>query len=136
TPAIWKDAIFVTAQDGDRLLLVRLNRNDGKIVWQKEGGTGTPRRSGPVGNLRFHDEHNMATPSPVTDGSHVWVTFGNGDVACYTAAGDQGWSLNLLKEYGPLTIWWGHGSSPILYKNLLITNVMQDPAGKEPKGKD
>lgn len=130
TPAIWKDAIFVTTQDKDRLLLLRLDRGTGAIVWEKEVGAGTPRRSGPVGNLRFHDEHNMATPSPVTDGAHVWVTFGNGEIACYTFAGEKVWNRNLLSEYGPLTIWWGHGNSPVLYKNLLITNVMQDPAGK------
>jgi outer membrane protein assembly factor BamB len=127
TPAIWKDALFVTTQDQDRLLLLRLDRVSGKVVWKQQVGQGTPRRSGPLGNLRFHDEQNMATPSPVTDGQHVWVTFGNGDVACYTYEGDKVWGLNLIKEYGPLSIWWGHGNSPVLYKNLLITNVMQDP---------
>lgn len=133
TPAIWKDAIFVTTQvDDNRLLLIRLDRATGKVVWEKEVGQGTPRRKGPVGNLRFHDEHNMATPSPVTDGKHVWATFGNGDIACYTAEGDKAWALNLLKDYGPLSIWWGHGSSPVIYKDLLITNVIQDPAGNGP----
>ncbi len=127
TPAIWQDAVFVTAQDKERLLLLRLDRATGKLHWEKEVAQGTPRRDGALGNLRFHVEHNMATPSPVTDGRHVWVTFGSGDIACYTYAGDKVWSLNLVKEYGPLSIWWGHGNSPVLYKNLLITNVMQDP---------
>ena len=133
TPAIWNDAIFVTAQvDDSRLLLLRLDRAQGTVVWEKEVGTGSPRRKGPVGNLRFHDEHNMATPSPVTDGKHVWVTFGNGAIACYTADGAKVWDLNLLKDYGPLSIWWGHGSSPVIFKDLLITNVIQDPAGSGP----
>ncbi len=130
TPAIWKDAVFVTTQDKDRLLLMRIDRASGKVLWEKEVAQGTPRRNGALGNLRFHDEHNMATPSPVTDGQHVWVTFGSGDIACYTYAGDKVWSLNLVQEYGPLSIWWGHGNSPVLYKNLLITNVIQDPKGK------
>ena len=130
TPAIWKDAVFVTTQDKERLLLLRLDRVSGKVLWEKEVAQGTPRRSGALGNLRFHDEHNMATPSPVTDGQHVWVTFGSGDIACYTYAGDKVWSLNLVQEYGPLSIWWGHGNSPVLYKNLLISNVIQDPLGK------
>src|SRR5438128_12263895 len=65
TPAIWKDAVFVTTQDKDRLLLLRLDRDTGKPLWEKEVAQGTPRRSGALGNLRFHDEHNMATPSPV-----------------------------------------------------------------------
>jgi outer membrane protein assembly factor BamB len=133
TPAIWNEAIYVTTQVDDRdLVLLRLDRGTGKVVWRKDVGQGSPKRKGPVGNLRFHDEHNMATPSPVTDGQHVWVTFGNGDIACYTAAGEKVWSKSLLDEYGPLSIWWGHGNSPIVYKDLLITNVIQDPAGKGP----
>ena len=88
TPAIWHDVIFVTAhQDDERLLLIRLDRRTGKVDWQREVGQGTPRRQGPVGNGRFHDENNMASPSPVTDGKHVWVHFGNGDLACYDFAG-------------------------------------------------
>src|SRR5258705_119216 len=47
TPAIWKDAVFVTTQvDDDRLLVLRLDRATGKIVWLREVGRGTPRRKG------------------------------------------------------------------------------------------
>jgi len=129
TPAIWGDAIFLTTQEQDRLLLVRLDRANGKISWQREVGTGTARYKGPLGFGRFHDEHNLATPSPVTDGKHVWVHFGNGDLACYDFAGKQIWSLNLTKKFGPYSIWWGHGNSPVLFENLLISVCMQDPKG-------
>ena len=129
TPAIWKDAVFVTSQQDDRLLLLRLDSGTGKIVWQREVGKGTLRRKGPLGNGRFHDEHNLATPSPVTDGKHVWVHFGNGDLACYDFAGKQIWLLNLTQSHGPYTIWWGHGNSPILFEDLLISVCMQDPKG-------
>src|SRR5712671_5294778 len=36
TPAIWRDVLFVTTQDEDRLLLLRLDRRTGKIAWQRE----------------------------------------------------------------------------------------------------
>ena len=82
TSAIWQDAIFVTTQKEDRLLLLlRIDRQTGQIVWEREVGRGVPRRKGPVGEGRFHDEQNMASPSPVTDGKHVWAHFGNGDLA-------------------------------------------------------
>src|SRR5262249_10319427 len=87
TPAIWGDAVFVTTQEADRLLLLRLDGNTGRIAWQREISRGTPRRKGALGNGRFHEEHNLATPSPVTDGRHVWAHFGNGDLACYDFAG-------------------------------------------------
>jgi outer membrane protein assembly factor BamB len=129
TPAIWLDALFVTTQDDDRLLLLQLDRRNGHVVWQREVGRGTPRRQGELGNLRFHDEHNMATPSPVTDGRHVWVHFGNGALACFDFAGNLVWDLDLVQQYGPYTIWWGHGNSPVLVGDLLISVCMQDPKG-------
>src|SRR5207253_887775 len=46
TPAIWQDAIFVTTQDGERLLLLRLDRQTGSVVWQKECSQGSPLRKG------------------------------------------------------------------------------------------
>src|SRR5687768_9858715 len=53
TPVIWKDALFLTAQQDDRLTLLRLDRTTGKTVWEKEVGQGTLRRQGPLGNGRF-----------------------------------------------------------------------------------
>ncbi len=129
TPAIWKDAIFVSAQDGERLLLLRLDRVSGKIVWQREVGKGTPRRTGKPGPNRFHDENNMASPSPVTDGRHVWIHFGNGDLACYDFDGNRTWAVSLTERFGPYTIWWGHANTPCLFGDLLITACMQDPRG-------
>jgi outer membrane protein assembly factor BamB len=127
TPALWRDALFVTTQDGDRLLLLRLDRPSGKVVWQRQVGGGTPRRSGPLGHGRFHDEQNMATPSPVTDGRHVWAHFGTGDLACYDFAGNRAWAANLTQRFGDYTIWWGHANSPCLAGDVLISACMQDP---------
>jgi hypothetical protein len=36
TPILWQDAVFVSTQDGDRLLLLRLDRRTGMILWQRE----------------------------------------------------------------------------------------------------
>ena len=127
TPAIWKDDIFVSTQDEDRLLLLRLDRHSGKILWEREVGRGTPRRKGAQGNGRYHDENNMASPSPVTDGKHVWVHFGNGDLACYDFAGQRVWLFNFIERYGAYSIWWGHSNSPCLCGDLLISVCIQDP---------
>jgi outer membrane protein assembly factor BamB len=127
TPAVWHNAVFVTTQDQDNLLLLRLNSNTGAIDWQREVGKGTPRRSGALGKFRFHNEHNMASPSPVTDGKYVWVHFGNGELACYDFAGTLVWLRDLTKDYGFYSIWWGHANSPLLVDDLLISACMQDP---------
>src|SRR6187551_187281 len=48
TPAIWGDAVFVTAHTaGDKLLLLRLNRKNGETIWTQEVGSGTQERAGP-----------------------------------------------------------------------------------------
>src|ERR1700726_2019009 len=38
TPAIWGDAILITSQHDENLLLLRINKADGKIVWTKTVG--------------------------------------------------------------------------------------------------
>src|SRR6266436_5245488 len=42
TPAIWGNAIFVTAHTADdKLLLLRINKKNGEIDWTQEVGRGT-----------------------------------------------------------------------------------------------
>jgi outer membrane protein assembly factor BamB len=130
TPAIWGDAIFLTSHLDDRqLLLLKINRQTGQIEWTRQVGTGSCLR-GPPGSYRgrqkFHADHNLATPSPVTDGRLVVVHFGNGDLAAYDFDGQQLWKRNLQEDHGRYTIWWGHANSPVLYEDLVISVCMQD----------
>lgn len=130
TPAIWGDAIFVTTQHGGDLLLLRLDKSDGHLVWTREVGAAETRRKedGPWkrGEQKFHDLHNNASPSPVVDGRHVVVHFGNGLLAVYDFDGRELWRRNLQEEYGAYTIWWGHANSPVLYEGLVVSVCMQD----------
>lgn len=133
TPAIWGDAIFVTAHHDDNLLLIRLNKTTGHIEWTQTVGTGSVKRA-PIKaksseerrEQKFHNLHNLASPSPVTDGKHVVVHFGNGDLAAYDFAGKQLWKHNLQDDFGTYTIWWGHANSPVLVGTSVISVCMQD----------
>jgi len=128
TPAIWGDAIFVTSHTSDnRLLLLRIDKSSGKIVWTQEVGTGESARKAPKRSTQvFHQLHNLASPSPVTDGRYVVAHFGNGDLAAYDFQGTQLWKKNLQEEYGAYSIWWGHANSPVLYGQTVISVCMQD----------
>jgi outer membrane protein assembly factor BamB len=127
TPAIWGNAVFLTVHHDDKLLLLKVNKDDGKIEWTREVGKGTIQfRSPKRPQSGFHKLHNMASPSPVTDGQFVIVHFGNGDLAAYDFAGKRLWLRNLQKDHGEYSIWWGHANSPILWKNLVISVCMQD----------
>jgi outer membrane protein assembly factor BamB len=126
TPAIWGDAVFATAQEGNRLLILRINKSSGQIEWTRQVGTAETPREAPRGRQKFHKLQNLASPSPVTDGAVVVVHFGNGDLAAYDFAGQRLWLHNLEKEHGAYTIWWGHANSPVLYKDLVISVCLQD----------
>lgn len=135
TPAIWGQAIFLTSHvDDERLVLVRIDKPTGRIVWTRQIGVGTARREsskkggggGDRGRQKFHLTQNLASSSPVTDGQVVVVHFGNGALAAYDFEGQQLWLRNLQDDYGIYSIWWGHANSPVLVGNLVISVCMQD----------
>jgi outer membrane protein assembly factor BamB len=128
TPAIWGEAIFVTSHTADdKLLLVRIDKKTGRVVWTQEVGSGeAPREAAKRSTQKFHPIHNLASPSPVTDGQTVVAHFGNGELAAYDFDGHRLWRHNLQEEYGPYSIWWGHANSPVLAGDLVISVSMQD----------
>ncbi len=128
TPAIWKDAIFVTSHTADnKLLLLRIDRTSGQIAWSREVGSGqAPREAPKRSTQKFHVLHNLASPSPVTDGKCVVVHFGNGDLAAYDFAGEQLWKRNLQDDHGIYSIWYGHANSPVIAGDVVVSVCMQD----------
>jgi outer membrane protein assembly factor BamB len=99
---------------GDILLTVEaFRRSDGKRLWQyKAPATGDRPQN--------HEKHNLATPTPVTDGERVYAWFGNGQVVALGLDGRELWKRHLGQQYGTFLNDWGHGSSPVLYRDLLI----------------
>ena len=134
TPAIWGEAIFLTSHaDNQNLEVLRISKTSGRIEWTRQAGTGAAAvtsvlRKAPEErrHQKFHQIHNYASPSPVTDGQVVVVHFGNGELAAYDFDGKLLWQRNLQKDYGQYSIWWGHANSPVLYGDLVISVCMQD----------
>jgi len=128
TPIVWENAVFVTTQQAEQLLLLRLDKPTGKVVWSREVGRGTTNVGAKAqrGGQVFHRLHNLASPSPVTDGETVVAHFGNGDLAAYDFSGKQLWRRNLQEDHGRYTIWWGHANSPVIYQDLVISTCLQD----------
>src|SRR6185503_10105727 len=97
-----------------KLLVIALERQSGKIIWQRE----VPRRlSG-----RLQNVNNPASPSPVTDGSNVYVFFQEFGMISFDAAGKERWRRPL----GPFNMFYGFGASPILVDDKVILPVDQD----------
>ncbi len=128
SPIVWDRSVFVTSHTDDgRLLLLHIGAQTGVEIWTRQVGTGTTPRDGPKrGQQHFHQSHNLATPSPVTNGKVVVAHFGNGLLAAYDFDGGELWKRNLQQDYGPYTIWWGHANSPVIFEDLVISVCIQD----------
>ena len=114
SPVLTRDRIFVTAHDKEKLYVIALDRQTGKILWQRE----VPRaHSG-----RLQNVNGPASPSPVTDGTNVYVFFQDFGMLSYDAAGKERWKLPL----GPFNMFYGFGASPILVDDKVILPVDQD----------
>jgi outer membrane protein assembly factor BamB len=100
--------------DGKLYLVVEaFLRSDGSRLWEYRTAAAGERPE-------VHEKHNLATPTPISDGRHIYAWFGNGEVATLDMKGRQVWKRHLGREYGSFLNQWGHGSSPALYRDLLI----------------
>lgn len=128
TPVVWQDSLFLTSHGDDgTLILQHIGAHSGQILWtQQIGNDVTPRGEELRGTPRFHRIHNLATPSPVTNGEVVVAHYGNGDLAAYDFQGSQLWNRNLQADFGRYTIWYGHSNSPVLFEDLVISICLQD----------
>lgn len=129
SPIVWGDAVFVTGQEADgSLLALRVDRRTGDVVWRKKiGSAATPREAPKRRRQKFHELHNLASPTPATDGRRVVVHYGNGELAALDFDGAVLWQRNLVQDYGPYNIWWGHANSPVIHQGSVISVCMQDP---------
>jgi outer membrane protein assembly factor BamB len=115
TPVVWGDHIFLTSPDGDELQLLCIS-TDGRELWRRTVGHGNRRARG--------DEGNSCSPSPVTDGKHVWALMGSGDLACFDCNGNPTWTFNLQKRYGKFQISYGMSSTPVLDGDRLYCQII------------
>jgi outer membrane protein assembly factor BamB len=95
------------------LVVEAFRRSDGVRLWEHK-----VRAAGPFPDL--HEKHNLATPTPATDGERVYAWFGNGQVLALDMDGRLVWTRHLGDDYSPFQTQWGHGSSPALYGDLVI----------------
>lgn len=120
SPIVVGDRVYLTTQMPDTgLHLLAYERATGKLAWDHEVARG---------QLPAHDLHNMATPTPASDGRRIWVLFGTGDLVCVEADGKAVWRRNLTREFGPLKTNHGYGSSPMLDGNRLYVVRMHQGA--------
>ena len=125
TPIIWNDTIFlnVALQDSaGEIELWAVNKSDGAIRWRSPVTTG---------NYRINKQ-NMSSPSPVTDGTGVWVLTGLGVLKAFDFKGKELWARDIQKDYGAFGLNWGYASSPLLHQDALYIPVLHGMKTDDP----
>lgn len=88
-----------------------LSADTGEMIWDKEvfhqDGSQSPG---------IHGKNSHASPTPLTDGQHLYVHFGHQGTACLDFQGNVIWT-NRDIHYQPVH---GNGGTPILTQNSLV----------------
>ncbi len=125
TAIIWGELVFLnvaTAANTGDLELWAVDRNTQAVVWKRPiaGGNNMQRKQ------------NMSSPSPVTDGRHVWVLTGVGAFKAFDFKGNELWSRDIQTDYGRFGLNWGYASSPLLKDNALYVQVLHGMKTDDP----
>ena len=107
------DRIYLTAVKGDQLSTLAIDRNSGKILWE---------RPAPVPAKPVVDKRNSpASPSPAVEADGVYVFFQDFGLLAYDAAGKERWRVPL----GPFNNIYGMGASPVIVGDLVVLSCDQ-----------
>lgn len=123
SPVVWEGKVFLAGASTTKRELYCFDANTGKILWTVNADNiqGTPAKSPSV-----RDDTGHSAPTVATDGRRVFAIFSNGDMIAADMQGKRVWAKNL----GLPQNHYGHSSSLITYKNLVI---VQYDDSKTPK---
>ena len=140
SPVIWGDRLFVTTavsgaqNDSLRVGLYGdiapvldksehewkvycLDKASGSVLWERTAHRGVPA-------FDRHTKATQANATPATDGKHLVAFFGSEGLHCYDVEGNLLWKKDLgsldAGFYRVPDAQWGFGSSPILWRDLVI----------------
>jgi len=110
TPILVDQRIYLTApiEGKDSVLCFDL---EGTEKWQTTFGTE---------NAGKHRNGSGSNASPITDGAAVFVYFKSGTFAAVEIDGKIRWQTDLVERFGKDTLFWDHGTSPVLTEKHVI----------------
>jgi outer membrane protein assembly factor BamB len=123
SPVLWGEKLFLLSahpEDATRYVLC-LNAETGKEIWRREF------KSSPHS---LHLRNSFASCTPAVDAERVYVAWSTPKKTTFIAlthAGEPVWELDL----GPFVSMHGFGTSPIVYKDMVILADMQLQSEKD-----
>lgn len=107
---------------GQDIVLFCLSKKDGSIQWQSKVDEGN----------KIEFKQNMSSPSPVSDGETIWVVTGNGIITAVDMKGKLLWKYDIQESHWKLGLLAGYASSPVLYEDKLIIQVLHGMHTNDP----
>jgi outer membrane protein assembly factor BamB len=114
SPILCANRIFLSMNDQGKLFAVALNRDDGKVVWQKEIPAGAIEET--------HRTGSPAASTPCADGERVVFHFGSLGLVCFDFEGKERWR----KEIPAPNNDFGAAASPIIVDGKVLMVRDQD----------
>ncbi|MFC2101492.1 PQQ-binding-like beta-propeller repeat protein [Bacteroidota bacterium] len=113
SPIVWKNRVFLSGASANKREVYCFDAATGEFVWLTDVSMvpGTPATAPKVDR-----ETGLAAPTMTTDGQRVYAIFATGDLVALDMNGKIVWSKNL----GLPVNHYGHSSSLIMYRNLLL----------------
>jgi outer membrane protein assembly factor BamB len=108
SPIVHGDRIFLTGFREDKLLTFAVDRRSGKLLWEREA----PRAR----KEKLDSRNHPAAASAATDGTRVFVFFGDYGLLAYDVKGTELWR----KPLGPFNNIYGMGASPIIVDDAVV----------------
>jgi len=124
SPVLWGKKVFLLSADPKTAerFVVCINADDGEILWQ---------RSFPSATHHLHTRSSYASCTPAVDAERVYVAWSDPSkvtLMALTHDGKDAWSRDL----GPWVSQHGFGTSPMLYKDLVVLHNSQQSSQLDP----
>lgn len=118
SPIVWNDLLLLqtSSKDGSERKLLCLDTKTGKTVWERKFSGGT---------AKTHKKNTLASATPVTDGSAIYLPVWDGkDVTLHalTMKGEPLWK----KELGEFKSQHGAGASAMIYEDKVFFPLDMD----------
>jgi outer membrane protein assembly factor BamB len=110
TPIILQQTIYLTAPVDGKDGLLAYNWS-GKPLWQTTFGQE---------NAGKHRNGSGSNASPASDGNGLYVYFKSGTLAAVNFDGAVRWQTNLVEQFGKDTLYWDHGTSPVVTEKYVV----------------
>ncbi len=123
---LYGDITSVADNSSYRYVIYCLDKQSGKIIWEKTLFSGVPR-------IKRHPKSTHANSTLATDGSNLVAFFGSEGLFCLDMGGRQLWKkdLGVLESayYVAPDAQWEFGSSPVIYRDrvLIQCDVLNGP---------